>query len=197
MKRSKKLCKILGMMACLFMAVSCSNTISVSSKKTFQSVNLPDGSLVLINRNSSIAYKEDFDVRIVQLEGEAFFDVVPGKERFIVTTDLGEIEVLGTEFNVKTTASQLEVDVKEGVVEVKTAYNKSKLKKGINAVYTKGEKTVQQIKSNQEFKKWTNELRHEFKKLGKDIKPVVKTIGNEFRDTGKEIKKEFKKLKKN
>ncbi|MHA7057296.1 FecR family protein [Aquimarina sp. M1] len=198
MKHCSNFNRIHGLMiSFLLLFIGCTDTTTVTTGKKYRSINLPDGSLALLNHNSSIKYNEDFNLRNVKLEGEAFFDVVAHEHPFVVITDHGEVKVLGTEFNVKATTNQLEVDVKEGLVELKTAYNQSKLKKGVKVVYKEGEKTFQQIKSNQEFKKWTKELKAEFKKLGKEIKPAAKNIGKEFKEVGKEIKKEFQKLKNN
>ena len=41
-------------------------------------------------------------MREVKLKGEAYFEVVKNAEApFVVKTDLGDIKVLGTQFNVK------------------------------------------------------------------------------------------------
>ena len=48
---------------------------------------LPDGSVVTLNKNSSITYPEKFkkDTRSVALKGEAFFNVTPNKKKpFII-----------------------------------------------------------------------------------------------------------------
>ncbi len=65
---------------------------------------LPDGSEVWINAGSKVKYGADFGVhsRKLQLEGEAYFDVKKNdKIPFIVETDLFDIKVYGTAFNVK------------------------------------------------------------------------------------------------
>jgi len=65
---------------------------------------LPDGSKVWLNAQSKISFPEKFigRYRIIQLEGEAYFDVVRNpKKPFIVQTKEVDIEVLGTSFNVK------------------------------------------------------------------------------------------------
>lgn len=68
-------------------------------------VVLPDSTLVCLNSESVLRYPSHFsgDVRNVELEGEAFFDVVSSKERlFIVNTKCqSQIEVYGTKFNVE------------------------------------------------------------------------------------------------
>ena len=81
-----------------------------------QSIDLPDGSKVTLNANSSISYSEDWD-RKLTLDGEAFFEVVKG-EQFVVNTRIGSVEVLGTSFNVFARDSTFEVACKTGKVRV-------------------------------------------------------------------------------
>ena len=166
--------------------------MEVHTAGNYEVVALPDGSQVYMNHNSSISYQEDFNLRTVTLAGEAFFTVLPGESIFTVETAHGNIEVLGTEFNVKTTSDQVAVDVKKGLVELKTKYYKSKVKKGIKAVYKDGEQTFQKIKSDKEYRKWIRSLEKDFKALGKELKPALKEIGNDFKKAGKKIGDEFK-----
>ena len=66
-------------------------------------VQLPDGTKVNINSASQISYPHDFngEKRIVELDGEAYFEVTPDKERPFVVKAAGlEITVLGTAFDV-------------------------------------------------------------------------------------------------
>ena len=67
-----------------------------------ETVLLADGSLIELNANSKLSYKrfgweED---RIVDFEGEGFFDVQPGGN-FSVNTRKGTVAVLGTQFNIR------------------------------------------------------------------------------------------------
>ncbi|MGC9352984.1 MAG: FecR family protein, partial [Mariniphaga sp.] len=63
---------------------------------------LPDGSKVWVNSGSTFSYPARFSKkRVVELQGEAYFDVVSESNPFIVKSKYGEVEVLGTEFNVK------------------------------------------------------------------------------------------------
>ncbi len=68
-------------------------------------VDLPDGSKVYLNSESSLIYPSSFsgEKRNVQLKGEAFFEVQKDREhRFIVSGPCQtQIEVLGTSFNVE------------------------------------------------------------------------------------------------
>lgn len=65
-------------------------------------LTLPDGTKVWLNASTKLRYPERFanDHRSVELDGEAFFEVVPGKIPFYVKTKEQRIEVLGTSFNI-------------------------------------------------------------------------------------------------
>jgi ferric-dicitrate binding protein FerR (iron transport regulator) len=84
---------------------------------------LPDGSTVWLNSGSKLTYSDNFrdTVRSVELEGEAFFDVVKdAKHPFIVHTSGIDIRVLGTAFNVKSYAAEatIEATLIRGLIEV-------------------------------------------------------------------------------
>ncbi|OKZ42111.1 MAG: hypothetical protein BHV68_07395 [Bacteroidales bacterium 43_8] len=77
-------------------------------------VQLPDGTKVNINSASQISYPHDFngEKRIVELDGEAYFEVTPDKERPFVVKAAGlEITVLGTAFDVCAYKDDSEVSV--------------------------------------------------------------------------------------
>lgn len=72
-------------------------------------ITLDDGTRVILNKNSRLTYSDSFGVgkRAVQLNGEAFFRVMPDKERpFEVEMEESKIIVLGTTFDVKAFAGQ-------------------------------------------------------------------------------------------
>lgn len=66
-------------------------------------ITLDDGTRVWINSDSRLKYPLKFigDERKVFLQGEAYFEVAKAGKPFIVSTDLGDIQVLGTTFDVK------------------------------------------------------------------------------------------------
>lgn len=82
---------------------------------------LPDGTIVTLNKGAVLKYNSRMsgDTRKVTLEGEAFFDVTPDKNKpFVITADEARIKVVGTSFNVRTSEAKTEVIVETGVVEV-------------------------------------------------------------------------------
>ncbi|GGF33109.1 FecR family protein [Echinicola rosea] len=87
-------------------------------------INLPDGTIVHLNYESKLVFPEQFAAsrRIVQLDGEAFFEVAHDARRpFIVQTEGMETQVLGTSFNVKAPkySDGTEVSLVTGKVRVK------------------------------------------------------------------------------
>ncbi|UCS92027.1 FecR domain-containing protein [Echinicola marina] len=92
----------------------------LGQKSQFQ---LPDGSKVWLNADSKISFPENFSdsSRLVNLEGEAFFEIVTDKTRpFTVKTNEFDIQVLGTAFNVHAfkEEGQSSVALLEGSVKV-------------------------------------------------------------------------------
>jgi len=92
-------------------------------------IQLPDGSLVRLNSSSSLTYDKNFgkNIREVSLTGEAFFDVTKDSSHpFIIHTNVIDIKVLGTAFNVKSYPNDpnTETSLIRGKVEV-TVKNRS------------------------------------------------------------------------
>ena len=93
--------------------------------------NLPDNSEVILNSNSTITFNKNKwkSNRHLTLDGEAFFKVQKG-EKFTVNTEIGEVTVLGTKFNVKERTNYFEVKTYEGLVSVAYKDTLVKLSKG-------------------------------------------------------------------
>ncbi|MEO3403405.1 FecR domain-containing protein [Mucilaginibacter sp. CAU 1740] len=94
-----------------------------------RTVNLPDGSTVVLNGNSKLSYKNNWDknAREVWISGEGLFKVkhinrdpshVKPTERFIVHCSDMNIEVLGTTFNVRTRHNKTDVGLVQGKIRV-------------------------------------------------------------------------------
>jgi transmembrane sensor len=98
-------------------------TVTATLDEKGKSVELPDGSFVYLNTNSSLSYPGHFshNSREVRLEGEAYFEVKHEKQRaFVIEAGDARIRVLGTSFNVNTRNSDklVEVYVTTGLVEL-------------------------------------------------------------------------------
>lgn len=85
------------------------------------SFTLPDGSLVWLNSGSTVSFVSRFDnSRLVNLKGEAFFDVKKTGQPFHVLTASGDVEVMGTTFNVSAFEGEnFQTTLLTGIVKVK------------------------------------------------------------------------------
>jgi transmembrane sensor len=104
-----------------------SSTISanefITSAGSKSTVNLPDGSVVVLNASSRLSYKKDFGIsnREITLTGEAYFDVVKNQGLpMVVHTSAIDIWVKGTAFNVKSYPEDAAVETAliRGTIEV-------------------------------------------------------------------------------
>lgn len=90
--------------------------------KSPSELTLPDGSVVNLDTDSRLKHFKinDGELREVWLDGQAFFSIAPDKEHpFIVHTDVSDIKVVGTAFEVNTrTEGTVNVKVEEGIVSV-------------------------------------------------------------------------------
>lgn len=99
------------------------NTLSTSKGEQFK-VILPDGTNVWLNAASSIRYPTTFanvKSRKVSLKGEAYFEVTKDKSHpFVVESNLQEVEVLGTHFNISSYPEEtlVKTTLLEGLVKV-------------------------------------------------------------------------------
>ena len=84
-----------------------------------KSITLPDNSTVSLNSNTTLSYNSDEweTSRTLDLTGEALFKVEKG-EKFKVNTTYGDVQVLGTVFNVKSREYAFQVTCFEGTVQV-------------------------------------------------------------------------------
>ena len=82
---------------------------------------LSDGSIVTLNKRSTITYPSKFKgkTRAIALKGEAFFNVAPDKKKpFIISVNDVQVTVVGTSFNIKSENGNTEVVVETGIVRV-------------------------------------------------------------------------------
>lgn len=100
---------------------------------------LPDGSDITLGAMSEVNYSEDSwdEARTLDLNGQAFFDVEKGAT-FTVETALGDVTVLGTEFDVQNLGDVFEVNCFEGSVAVTFNDKREVLKPGEGLVFADG-----------------------------------------------------------
>lgn len=129
-------------------------TLATPRGGTYQ-VTLPDGTDVWLNAETELKYpnKFDSDRRVVELSGEAYFDVAESQSQnrrvpFIVKTAAQTVEVLGTQFNLSAYVGDenVKTTLVEGRVTVATIgapQNRSiALKPGQQSVYKSGDIAV-------------------------------------------------------
>lgn len=111
------------------------NRIVSTARGERSHLELSDGSTITLNAESSLQVPANFGktVRMVFLNGEAFFDVAPDASLpFFVISNDSYIRVLGTEFNINAyDSTQIAVAVAEGSVSMgKIEKEKPKLEMG-------------------------------------------------------------------
>lgn len=150
-----------------------------------QRIDLPDGSVVNLNRNSSLSFDNDFNTkdRVVRLSGEAFFDVSPNSQKpFIISSGEAQVQVVGTTFNVSAYErdSQLRVTVETGVVELSasTSGEKVVLRPGDEGTFAKSDGSLS-MRANPDvnYRSWST--RHiEFNETS--LQEVVRTLNKTY-----------------
>jgi transmembrane sensor len=96
-----------------------------TSKGEHATITLQDSTEVTLNHTSELTvFHRPFEKeRRVALKGEAFFRVRRNGTLFIVSTDVGTVQVLGTEFNVRVRNGRMEAGVLSGSVKVNFSSN--------------------------------------------------------------------------
>ena len=148
-------------------------------------VPLPDGSKVILNKNSSLTYAPSFGEtnRKVTLKGEAFFEVERNPQKpFIISVNKTEIEVLGTSFNVQgyDELAAVEVIVATGVVKFSAPEKKLEvtLHAGEKGVYSLATQQMNSsVNEDINFLSW-NTQKMVFE--GKDLRSVIATLNKTY-----------------
>ncbi|MEN2416264.1 FecR family protein [Flavobacterium mesophilum] len=154
------------------------NTLSTPTGGQYNIV-LADGTKVFLNAVSSIKYPTQFngDQRIVELEGEAYFEVAKNKNKpFLVKSDNQTIEVLGTHFNVHAynNESVVKTTLLEGSVAVSSKNQKTILKPGQQSNVSEGSNKIGVKEVDTEAAiAWKN---GRFKFDNADLKSVMKQL---------------------
>lgn len=159
--------------------------------------NLPDGSEISINKNSTISYSKKFNKkeRKVELKGDAYFKVEKDKTRpFIIKAESFYVEVLGTEFYVNSNFKERKVIVKEGTVAVYQRMDKSDkviLTAGEEIVFDKKSNKLRKIETfNENFISWkTKTFNFNNKSLKNIFEELSRVYNVKFEFVNPELKK--------
>jgi transmembrane sensor len=95
--------------------------IEVAALHGNQKVQLPDSTVIMLRKGSSLHYDHEYPLngRRVELAGEAYFDVQHDAKRpFSIQTDHSIIRVLGTSFMVRSNRQTEQVFVTRGTVKI-------------------------------------------------------------------------------
>ena len=148
-------------------------------------LTLPDGSIVTLNADSKLAYDKNTFAsdRKLNLNGEAYFSVQKGS-RFTVVTPQGQVEVLGTTFNVFVRDGIFEVECTSGKVKVTSQSGEvSKiLTPGMSIALNQG---VQMTSTFEDRHLWLNKkLEYNSAKAEDVIRDIERQFGYEIKING-------------
>lgn len=146
-----------------------------------ETVILPDGSTVTLNRDTRLSYDRTFgdDSRTVRLHGEAFFEVGADADKpFIILTGETLVRVVGTSFNVNAYDSMdvVEVVVQTGVVSFQETASEAKVQlvAGDKGIYSKAKDALATVVNDDvNFLSW-NTKRMVF--VRDDLRTVIETL---------------------
>lgn len=148
-----------------------------------QTLKLPDGSLVHLEKGSSITYPEVFDKknREVILKGEAFFEINhDAKHPFIISSSLINTTVLGTSFNMEVhEGSTAKVVVVSGMVQVNAREGKQRknaqlvLTANKSAVYNPASQDLQLQDGTEDARFFTQKMSGKFIYKGEPLSKVA------------------------
>jgi ferric-dicitrate binding protein FerR (iron transport regulator) len=115
-----------------------------SPKGSVSEMILPDGSVIFLNADSKIRYSIEGEngIREVFLTGEAWFEVAKNKEKpFVVHTPFYDVQVTGTQFNIKAydTDNEVTTTLEEGEVIIQSTES---FKMAKNVILKPGEQIV-------------------------------------------------------
>jgi transmembrane sensor len=101
---------------------------SIAPKGSVSQMVLPDNSIVYLNAGSQLKYTVEGlkGKREVFLDGEAWFDVTKNEKKpFVVHTPFYDVNVLGTQFNVKAykTDNEIVTTLEKGSVQIASSEN--------------------------------------------------------------------------
>jgi ferric-dicitrate binding protein FerR (iron transport regulator) len=146
-------------------------------RKAFYKLQLPDGTMVWLNAESSISYPSIFegDTRKVEVKGETYFEVVKDAKPFIVEVNGISVEAIGTAFNINAYANEKEMKTTlvEGSIKVSDDLHQQVLRPGQQIRISSAEwKKIEQVQTGA-ILAWKN---NQFKLHDASIEEVMRQI---------------------
>lgn len=139
------------------------NTVAVPQGQRV-SLTLADGTHVWLNAMTRMEYPQSFrasDKRMVRIDGEAYFEVSRNaKKPFVVCTDKGNVEVLGTKFYVDAynRTNRFETSLVEGSVKVSTPISELMLHPNDKAVMLADGSLIREKITDMDVYRWKDGL---------------------------------------
>lgn len=189
---------VLGLSYLFFMATDQKPTASqvvmvekINPSGQKSTIHLKDGSRITLNSSSTVRYPENFadDERVIDLEGEAFFEVAKDANRpFRVKTANTITTALGTSFNINAFdgESEIKIGLATGKIEVRSNDPKTdqvfELTPGQGVIVSRENSTMVQTPVNiKQTLAWTSkELLFDNEEFGKVIKRLERWYGVEI-----------------
>jgi transmembrane sensor len=148
-------------LVCIFFFLTRQNqqtakNVSLISDKELRTIQLPDGSTILLNSSSRVEYSDPFNekMREIRLSGEGYFSVVHQNHPFVIITENARIIVVGTKFNVKSENEKTSVVVREGHVRLSRKTDELKevdLLSGQKSIVEKDHEPSQPVNVNADY----------------------------------------------
>ena len=182
---------IASMAACILLIIifSKNSEKDVSLCREFKNLNkidtliLPDQSVIVLHKNSSLSYSEDFNKknRNIYLKGDAFFNVKSNKKLpFVVEMLSGnKITVLGTVFNVKSNTEKDNIVLLEGSIKFQTKKDQIILSPNQKIIFDKETSQTQILNLNPELSSFWLSGIYRYRSIAlKELMPVLSEIYN-------------------
>ena len=155
---------------------------------------LEDGSVVYLAGNSSLSYPKHFQKskREVFLKGDAYFEISKrNKSSFVIGTDLINIEVLGTSFNVKisdNSSPSLSVNTGEVLVTLKKDGQSTRLIAGETVLIHPDHLQTIQTQDLEQFTRYSNRMHFKDERLEDVIRVINRNIDGLQLEVSPELK---------
>jgi ferric-dicitrate binding protein FerR (iron transport regulator) len=140
------------------------NNYSFITGESTSDFQLPDGTNIILNKNSSLTYSDSFGAksREVTLKGEGFFEVAKDlKKEFTVKLAENRVIVLGTTFNIKNYSEDniLTATLIEGSIRFETAEQSVKIQPDQQIIFNKSNSQLDiNVVSTEVFTAWKDQL---------------------------------------